>query len=78
MDNMNGRTNANYQNNLRDSISDYISNNLDQLTRNNISQRNTRTHLNSISQSNNISNNQLITNIVDSLNRNMLIYIRGR
>ena len=74
MDNMNRRTNANYQNNLRDSISDYISNNLDQLTRNNQSQRNTRTRLNSMSQSNNISNNQLITNIVDSLNRNMLIY----
>ena len=74
MDNMNRRTNTNYQNNLRNSISEYISNNLDQVTRNNQNQRNTRTRLNSISQSNNISNNQLITNIVDSLNRNMLIY----
>ena len=74
MDNMNRQRNTNYQNNLRHSISDYISNNLDQLTRNNQSQRNTRTRLNSMSQSNNISNNQLITNIIDSLNRNMLIY----
>lgn len=74
MDNMNRQRNTNYQNNLRNSISDYISNNLDQLTRNNQSQRNTRARLNSISQSNNISNNELITNIVDSLNRNMLIY----
>jgi len=74
MDNMNRQRNANYQNNLRESISEYILNNLDQLTRNNQSQRDTRTRLNSISQSNNISNNQLITNVIDSLNRNMLIY----
>ena len=40
MDNMNRRTNTNYQNNLRNSISEYISNNLDQLTRNNQNQRN--------------------------------------
>jgi hypothetical protein len=73
MDNMN-RINT-IEENLRDSISDYIANNLNEFSRNNIRNRNTTNRVNSILQSNsNNSNNETIENILESLNRNMLLY----
>jgi len=71
---MNRRINTNYENNLRNAISDFILNNLNQFSRNNESERNTREHINYLSQSNNNLHNQLVDNILDSLNRNMLLY----
>ena len=66
------RLNA-FDENLRNSIADYITNNLNEFSRNDMRNHNTRNRVNSILQSNN-SNNETIENVLESLNRNMLLY----
>lgn len=59
---------------LRNSIINYVTNNLNDFSRNNVRNRRTTDRIDSILQSNNNSNHETIENILESLNRNMLIY----
>ena len=72
MDNMN--TLNTFQENLRNSITEYIINNLDEFIRNDELNRDTSNRINSLLQNNNNSNIEMIRNILESLNRNMLLY----
>ena len=72
MDNMN--TINSFEENLRNSITEYIVNNLDEFIRNDERNRETSNRVNSLIQTNNNSDIEMIRNILESLNRNMLLY----
>jgi len=75
MDNMNRIPRiSSFENNLRNTLSDYINDSLEHLETNN-QRRNNETNLQgNINRQEQTSSNQVITNILDSLNRSMLLY----